>query len=87
MGKNTLSVDGVSLSDFNYLNSLGTRIADTLSTVLSVMTDNAKDPIAGKMPYLPSRRTIFYWYNSIKVLKDLWIKNHKKNLGNSCTKL
>ncbi len=47
--ENSLTIDGVSLSSFSYLNSLGQRVADILSTVLSVMTDNAKDPIAGKM--------------------------------------
>lgn len=41
-------IDGKSLDKFEY-KSFGQRIADTLSTVLSVMTDNAKDPIAGKM--------------------------------------
>lgn len=34
---------------YSFLTSSGNRIADTLSTILSVMTDNAKDPIAGKL--------------------------------------
>lgn len=34
---------------YKFLSSSGHRIADTLSTILSVMTDNAKDPIAGRL--------------------------------------
>lgn len=34
---------------YKYLTKKGQRIADTMSTLLSVMTDNAKDPKAGRM--------------------------------------
>ncbi len=44
-----IKINGKELNEFKYLNSIGGRIADTLSTILSVMTDNAKDPIAGKI--------------------------------------
>lgn len=34
---------------YKYLNSANERVTNMLSTLLSVMTDNAKDPIAGKL--------------------------------------
>lgn len=34
---------------YNYKNKEGGRVSDSLSTELSVMTDNAKDPIAGQL--------------------------------------
>lgn len=48
-GDTSLIINDKELSKFDYTNEEGGRVADTLSTVLSVMTDNAKDPIAGKM--------------------------------------
>ena len=47
--KTKLIVDGKPVDKFKYLDSEGNRIADTLSTVLSVMTDNANNPLAGKI--------------------------------------
>ena len=44
-----LTVNGIYLSEFKYINSAKKRVSDILSSILSVMTDNAKDPIAGKM--------------------------------------
>jgi len=44
-----LSVNGQELQKFSYINKSKKRIADVLSSVLSIMTDNAKDPIAGKI--------------------------------------
>lgn len=35
-----------------------------------------KDPVADKMPYILSRRMIFYKYGSMKKMRDLWIENH-----------
>jgi hypothetical protein len=46
---NDLIINNKELIEFKYTNEEGNRVADTLSTILSVMTDNAKDPIAGKM--------------------------------------
>lgn len=48
-GDTSLIINDKELSKFDYTNEEDGRVADTLSTVLSVMTDNAKDPIAGKM--------------------------------------
>lgn len=34
-----------------------------------------EDPFVNGMPYLMSRRSIFYKYGSIKTLREMWIKN------------
>ena len=39
-----------------------------------------KDPVSKKMPYLLSRRMIFYKYGSMRALRHLWIKNQLVNL-------
>ncbi len=70
-GENKLIINNVGLRMFKYLNEDGHRIADTLSTILSVMTDNAKDPIAGKMGLSLEILTPFNYLISLGVsLKD-----------------
>lgn len=44
-----IKINGKEFNNFSYTNDNNKRTADLLSTILSVMTDNAKDPIAGKM--------------------------------------
>jgi len=42
-------IGGYTGTGYQYTNKKGERISDSLSTLLSVMTDNAKDPIAGQL--------------------------------------
>jgi len=49
ISENSIIVNGEELNEFKYTNNENNRVADILSTILSVMTDNAKDPLAGKM--------------------------------------
>jgi hypothetical protein len=46
-----------------------------------------KDPVVGKMPFLLSRRTIFYRYGSLRALKDMWVKNHLVELDSRFKKV
>lgn len=48
---------------------------------------NNKDPVAGEMPYLLSRRSIFYKYGSMKALRVLWIKNNMVELDSRFKKV
>ncbi len=43
------NIGGAVSQGYKYLADKGRRIADTMSTLLSVMTDNAKDPKAGRI--------------------------------------
>lgn len=46
-----------------------------------------KDPMSDAMPYLLSRRTIFYKYGSIRALRELWIKNQLVELDSRFKKV
>lgn len=48
-GLRNVSINGKSVKDFEYIKKDNIRIADFMSTILSVFTDNAKDPKAGKI--------------------------------------
>lgn len=46
-----------------------------------------KDPAVAHMPYLMSRRTIFYKYGSMKALREMWISNHLVELDSRFKKV
>lgn len=61
-------------------------LAQEYSTILwKIYT--GKDPLSEKMPYMLSRRMVFYKYGSIRALRDLWIKYHLVELDSRFKKV